>query len=249
MNKEYLKWLARWKRSAREFYQEPDQFVPCSSSHSTFISSEQAPLTSSLIPPNAIHEVHGTSAFNFQTALIEINIAVTLVRSECPVNSIAILTPYLAQVKLYCKALAVFPELQGVNIVHTVDASHGDQWNIVIIDLVRMGPGATGGISFISAYRRLNVALSRAKLGRFVIGNRAMTLDVHTAHGVRCLRNLIEHHVNNNWIVTLTGDVVEGMVRQGLCPAELRFHKLISNININMWKAVALILLLSLTSL
>jgi len=85
-------------------------------------------------------------------------------------EDICILTPYLAQVKLLRRLIAFFPILDGLNIVYTTDASQGDEWAVVIVDLVKDSPGQGHSLGFISDYRRLNVAFTRAKVGRIVVG-------------------------------------------------------------------------------
>ena len=50
--------------------------------------------------------------------------------------------------------------------VNTVDAYQGREKEIIIVSTVR-----TQGIGFLSDYRRMNVAITRAKSFLFVVGN------------------------------------------------------------------------------
>merc|ERR1711972_760098 len=53
--------------------------------------------------------------------------------------------------------------------VHTVDSFQGSEVDIVLLSFVRANP--RGAVGFLSDFRRLNVALSRAKLHLIVLGN------------------------------------------------------------------------------
>lgn len=88
------------------------------------------------------------------------------VASQC-----GIITFYKAQAVLIQEKLGkIFP---GVK-VNTVDSFQGDENDIILISCVRSNPA--GNIGFVNDFRRLNVALTRAKHGLMIIGN-AATLD------------------------------------------------------------------------
>ncbi len=65
--------------------------------------------------------------------------------------------------------------------VHTVDAFQGKDCDIVVFDLVRSHKD--GKLGFTSDYRRLNVALSRAKQLLFIVGSDYMAYRGKTADG------------------------------------------------------------------
>ncbi|KAI9182941.1 hypothetical protein H9P43_003857 [Blastocladiella emersonii ATCC 22665] len=60
--------------------------------------------------------------------------------------------------------------------VATVDAYQGEEADIIVISLVRssLANGSDRGIGFLSVANRVNVMLSRAKLGMYLVGNAAL---------------------------------------------------------------------------
>ena len=94
----------------------------------------------------------------------------------------AIITPYQAQVKKFKEEKYNINELSDIDIaINTVDSFQGQERDIVIFSTVRSNnknnlllntnKGEGENIGFLNDFRRMNVALSRAKLGCFIIGN------------------------------------------------------------------------------
>ena len=94
----------------------------------------------------------------------------------------AIITPYQAQVKKFKEEKYNINELSDIDIaINTVDSFQGQERDIVIFSTVRsnnknnllLNTNNREGenIGFLNDFRRMNVALSRAKLGCFIIGN------------------------------------------------------------------------------
>ena len=85
-------------------------------------------------------------------------------------NEIVVISPYSGQVKL-------LQEILDSKIkVSTIDSFQGQESEIVILSLVRSND--TGEIGFLKDYRRMNVALTRAKSKLIVIGDSAtLSLD------------------------------------------------------------------------
>lgn len=83
------------------------------------------------------------------------------------IDSVGIITPYRAQVDLLREQSKLFPEVT----VQTVDGFQGQERDVIYISLVRSND--TGQLGFLTDYRRMNVAMTRAKRKLVVIGDSA----------------------------------------------------------------------------
>ena len=92
----------------------------------------------------------------------------------------AIITPYQAQVKKFKEKIYKYEDLSDIDIrINTVDSFQGQERDIIFFSTVRsnnklslsINNGDGESIGFLNDYRRMNVGLSRAKLGCFIIGN------------------------------------------------------------------------------
>jgi superfamily I DNA and/or RNA helicase len=91
---------------------------------------------------------------------------------EKPWPEIAILSPYREQVEFIEEELKEDPKYQDLPIsVHTIDGFQGQEIDVVILSLVRSN-GQTE-IGFLKDYRRMNVAMTRARLQLVIIGDSA----------------------------------------------------------------------------
>ena len=81
--------------------------------------------------------------------------------------SAAIISPYRAQVELLQKEFATAP---GVS-VNTIDSFQGQERDVVYISLVRSNDKSE--IGFLRDYRRMNVAMTRARMKLVMIGDSA----------------------------------------------------------------------------
>lgn len=94
-----------------------------------------------------------------------------LLAAGLPAAEIAVITPYRAQ------AARLGPLLEPLGIeVDTVDAFQGREAEAVLVSCVRSNP--EGRLGFLTDLRRMNVALTRAKVHAFVVGDSA-TLGAH----------------------------------------------------------------------
>jgi superfamily I DNA and/or RNA helicase len=106
-------------------------------------------------------------------------------------QTIAVLTPYSRQAELLQRVLSHLPNVE----VSSIDGFQGREADIVVFVTVRCN--AHYEIGFLKDLRRMNVALTRAKAGLIVIGDRkTLTLgnadEESTAVWKRLLRQLIQ---------------------------------------------------------
>ena len=92
---------------------------------------------------------------------------------------IGVISPYKAQVQLLRRMFgrdAFMRPFRNSITVNTVDGFQGQERDIIIISLVRANED--GSIGFLSDIRRMNVAITRARMKLFILGN-AETLRKH----------------------------------------------------------------------
>ncbi len=86
--------------------------------------------------------------------------------------SIGIISPYKNQVILASDIVLKDPKLEGLDIsVNTIDSFQGQERDIIYISLVRSNEKSE--IGFLKDYRRMNVALTRARKKLVVVGDSA----------------------------------------------------------------------------
>jgi ATP-dependent RNA/DNA helicase IGHMBP2 len=89
-----------------------------------------------------------------------------------PLPEIALITPYKEQITYMRREISQDPILKTLSIdTDTIDAFQGQEADIVYISLVRSN--TKNEIGFLSDYRRMNVALTRARKKLVVIGDTA----------------------------------------------------------------------------
>merc|ERR1711957_255897 len=112
----------------------------------------------------------GTSKENEAEAHKVIDIVSNLLRAHSGVkpSEIGVVTPYAAQ----CRRLR--KELGQLSVeTSSVDGFQGREKEVIVFSTVRASE--RGGLGFVSDWRRMNVALTRAKRGLIVVGH-AQTL-------------------------------------------------------------------------
>lgn len=110
-------------------------------------------------------EVHGSDGTSLQNEG-ELRIAQQLIRAETlNPSKTAFISPYSGQVAAAKEALPA--EMR----ISTIDSFQGQEQESVIVSLVRAND--EGDIGFLKDYRRMNVAITRAKEQLFIIGDSA----------------------------------------------------------------------------
>ncbi|KAK0650056.1 Regulator of nonsense transcripts 1-like protein [Lasiodiplodia hormozganensis] len=118
----------------------------------------------------------GTSSINKEFTEYTFQLVQKLLAAGFDAKDILIVTPYAAQKRQYMGALRYMSDKEvawavtayGELRVTTVDAIQGGEAVIVIVDLVSAGEQAS---PFVQDYRRLNVAVSRARDGLIIVGD------------------------------------------------------------------------------
>jgi len=114
---------------------------------------------------SGFNETHGSDAVSLQNEG-ELRIAQKLIETEhLDVMQTAFISPYSGQIVLAKEMLAATMRIS------TIDSFQGQEKQIVILSLVRSNDD--GIIGFLKDYRRMNVAITRAKEKLFVIGDSA----------------------------------------------------------------------------
>ncbi|MBI1184532.1 AAA family ATPase [bacterium] len=91
--------------------------------------------------------------------------------------SVGLISPYKAQVELLKKQLAEFPFPKDKISINTIDGFQGQERDIIYISLVRSND--RNEIGFLKDYRRMNVALTRARKKLVVVGDSATIANDH----------------------------------------------------------------------
>ncbi len=113
-----------------------------------------------------------------------------------------IISPYRAQVRLIRKLLRwqkFFRTLRGQITVNSVDGFQGQERDVIILSMVR--DNEKGTIGFLRDLRRMNVAITRARMKLIILGN-AETLSQHKFY-----HHFIEYVKDHGDFVTLPDPV------------------------------------------
>lgn len=157
-------------------------------------NSELSECGSKLRIPNSELRTKSGSITNAQEARIVIHALRDYIEMISPQKieseriDFGIITPYRGQARLLRRLLKMqhyFRKLKRHITVGTVDGFQGQERDVIVISLVR--DNADGTIGFLRDLRRMNVAMTRARMKLIIVGN-AQTLSRH-----RFYRSLIEH--------------------------------------------------------
>ena len=124
-----------------------------------------------------------------EAALVAHVVGLLLGGGEVGAAQIGVIAPYAAQVALIQHALRLHSPAAAAVSVRSVDGFQGQEREVVVLSCVRANPGRQLG--FTADGRRLNVAITRAKRGLIVCGNRH-TLGADPLWGAWLAR--VDHH-------------------------------------------------------
>ncbi|XP_050524410.1 regulator of nonsense transcripts 1 homolog [Daktulosphaira vitifoliae] len=136
----------------------------------------------------------GTSFLNYGEAKVVEQLVAKLLSKGATPNQIGVITPYEGQRSLLKQILN---KNKGVE-VSSVDAFQGREKEYIIISCVRSNERNVVG--FLNCVRRLNVALTRAKFGLFLVGNANFLVKNPT------WKSLLRYYDDRNLIVEGTVD-------------------------------------------
>lgn len=117
------------------------------------------------------------SLFNFHEADLLLKHLYSLyeglqTENQDPANySFGLISPYKGQVELLKKQIQEFPFVKENIKINTVDGFQGQEKDVIYISLVRSNDN--GEIGFLKDYRRMNVALTRARKKLVICGDSA----------------------------------------------------------------------------
>lgn len=133
-----------------------------------------SPVKDESIPWGSQSPKGSNSRINLLSARMILRLVYYLVRKgNFEMSDIIVIAFYKDQVGLL-EALFDSENFRGIQ-VKTIDKSQGCEAPIVIVDCVTLGAAADEGMGFLGAeQRRFNVAMTRAQVGRVVVGHKDM---------------------------------------------------------------------------
>ena len=155
--------------------------------------------SSSKAAANSNGEAHSTYANDAEASRILQVLKTMLQDDETRTKTIGIVTPYSGQVSLLREKMLADEELQALSNgidesveINSVDGYQGRERDIIIFSAVRSN--RQGKVGFLSDWRRLNVALTRARSALVIVGDlETLQTDKHWAafgkwcDGVNCV--------------------------------------------------------------
>jgi len=110
---------------------------------------------------------------NFKEIKVVAVVLAQLQASGIPADSIGVISPYEAQRKKLIEFINSRASISDKDVeVKNVDGFQGREKDIIVFTSVRANPG--GDIGFLNDFRRLNVAITRARFGLVMVGDRAV---------------------------------------------------------------------------
>ncbi len=202
MNEDIMAFSSRW------FYHNRLQAAP-EAAH-RLVSPLDTPLTwidTSAYSDHSEKRTHTGSLTNAQEARLVIHTLRDYIEMISPQKienervDFGIITPYRGQARLIRRLLKMqhyFRKLKRHITVGTVDGFQGQERDVIVISLVR--DNTDGNIGFLRDLRRMNVAMTRARMKLIIIGN-VQALSRH-----RFYRELAEHIRQHGEFIEIPSD-------------------------------------------
>lgn len=150
---------------------------------------------------------------NPMESLITTQLLTTLIRAGVPPRSIGIITFYrsqLARLRHDVKSIAGSTAASEVEM-HTADKYQGRDKEVILLSCVRSNSARSVG-ELLKDWRRVNVALTRARSKLIVIGSKS-TLG---GSGVPVLEGLVKVMDEKKWVLDLPEDVASSHLFEGV---------------------------------
>jgi hypothetical protein len=120
-----------------------------------------------------------------------------LIRCGISQKDVGVMSPYRSQLKLLSRSLQLFPQIE----VNTVDQYQGRDKECIVFSLVRSNSDGQIGI-LLKDWRRINVAISRAKSKLIILGSLSTLEKSKDANIVRFVQSIQKH----KWVLNLPKD-------------------------------------------
>uniref|UniRef100_A0A7S3EC81 AAA+ ATPase domain-containing protein n=1 Tax=Rhodosorus marinus TaxID=101924 RepID=A0A7S3EC81_9RHOD len=142
------------------------------------------------VETESLEQAEGTSFANSREAAVVAKLVKELLNAgELSAEQIGVITPYSGQVRAICESLEGYGIDAGKMDVSSVDGFQGREKEFIILSAVRCNKERRLG--FTNDWRRLNVALTRARRGLVVVGSEdTLSADKTWA---RWLRSVHDH--------------------------------------------------------
>lgn len=208
MNRDIMDFPSRWfyHGALKAASEVADRVVNLMDTPLTWIdtaeSGERNAEDGDLIAENGEHRSRSGSLSNADEARLVVHTVrdyVDMIGLERMVSDnvdIGIISPYRAQVRMIRRLLKMqrfYRRLRGQISVNTVDGFQGQERDVIVISMVR--DNDKGEIGFLGDLRRMNVAITRARMKLIVIGN-SETLSHH-----RFYKALFEHFQSRGQVI------------------------------------------------
>ncbi|ERF76175.1 hypothetical protein EPUS_01509 [Endocarpon pusillum Z07020] len=156
--------------------------------------------------PSSHDTISGSRITNPLEATLTTLLVQTLLSSGIPARSVGVITFYRSQLALLRQTLGRITDLE----MHTADKFQGRDKEVVILSCVRSNEARSVG-ELLKDWRRVNVAITRAKSKLLILGSQA-TLG---GCGNETLEGLVRLMEAKGWVLHLPRDAVEGHVWEG----------------------------------